>query len=834
MSSTSQSYGCALQKSRTSTGRRYSTVPASVFFWMSQSASLCAEVGLTVLLVLTLLGCDRIVHVDGDQTNISAEILTKQRESQRDLNLHRNVVGFGNVIDGVTMQTDVAPKAIGRLAPLNLSEKLVELYLAAASQTPMQREQFHKIEELEWEAGDYPALLWWWDAEARLYPDAAADIKKLKERLPAIGKGLWIDGGVTINLVAQSGDFNPAILDDFQREEPGTKLRIYCLDNSDQIQQLVQAEATIQRTLGASTPPHAFDIAMVTDSALGALAAKGLLAPISETGTVEDRELQVNLGLIDKDFRKWISRQGSWMKIDLGRYCIPYYWSLTGIAYNSAFVDKLPLSWAALFSPIRLHTDSTQFGRTSMLREPKQAIKTALLYLANREVEPPDLRTIESVERLLNDSAAVCKRLPDLINGPESEFLIADLTCFLNHLREPLGHSPDELARMLSRVQDEIVWLLLKLDLKRPSTEGQNASSAGIELKRPSLSPLGPPIPIAGGSLSEVVTSMRQLTLITYDDLYSAVSFLKRLADIEHRIDLLLETKGQENIEIKTIKAAAQTLGTGLNSEQPQPPNEIAAGFASVQQRADALLDPGNSFDPEGKLTIAIDLLFRGPGTTDVVKTANSVLLLAQQDPSDNALADLDTRSKIDAAFSYLRSQASYVSYFFTDADTVTALDSGKVILGQASGRDATLAALKNEHIGFALPGEGVLGAAECFVVLDYAGPRDKRTFRGCLQFLNYLLKPENAAKMVNYSKYASTESAAATFIDRAVLNGACYMRPPDLSTVSLLTSSNDEMEKMYARAAVPLETSKVLLEHPEYKKIRSLFGVLFQVHRPN
>jgi len=838
-----------------------------------------SQCAVIALLGVVLQGCGQIFRVDEDQTKTSEETFAKAREQQGDLNIHRNFSGIGELIDGVVIERDIAPKPVGSLKQLKVDDELLQLYMMAAQQAPaIQKDLFHKIEDLERKDRDALALVWWLDRETHSYPESAADIQKLKRKLRADARLRPADGAVTINVLTQSGYFNPAVLDDFERENPRTSVRIYCSDTSDQMLQLLQAEADLQRKFNVSSSPHAFDIAMPSDSAAAALAAKDLLAPIADNPPGGDEEFQRNMTLVDSDFRNWISRQGSSININLNTYCIPYCWSLTGIAYNSALIDELPFSWAALLNPVGFRTDSVRklSHRTSMLLNPQRAIETALLYLADMPAELPDLRTIESAERLLTDSATISKGLPDLIQDPESKSLTVDLNQFLNSLQEPLGRDVEEMARALSQIQDEIVWLLLKLDSVQSSVPVQKPPSTGPEPKEQSVSPLARVrMPYATALPSPVVDSMRQLTLITDDDLRLAVSFLKRLADIEHRMNLLLAGNPQANTdpppqpnayllsavpqgyasewpdtsqfvgeskwprsdynrEIRIIQAALQTLKKGLNSERTQRPDEIAAGLSSAQRRADALLDSRNGFNPEGKLEIAIDLLFRGPQTTDVEKTTNSVSLLAKQDNGEAALENPEAQSEINEALSYLQKRSSYVAYFLTDSDTVQALESGKVILAQATGPDAARAALKNANIGFVLPGEGVFGTAECFVILNYSRSAEKRNIGACRAFLNYLLRPQNAAKMVNYSKYASTESAAAGFVDRAVRNGASYIRPQDLTTVRLVPVLSDQGERMYAHGAAPMVPSKVLQEHPEYKETKSLFGVLFQVQRPN
>jgi hypothetical protein len=58
-------------------------------------------------------------------------------------------------------------------------------------------------------------------------------------------------------------------------------------------------------------------------------------------------------------------------------------------------------------------------------------------------------------------------------------------------------------------------------------------------------------------------------------------------------------------------------------------------------------------------------------------------------------------------------------------------------------------------------------------------------------------------------------------------------MRPRDLMKVRLLPVLSDQARTIYARGMAPLVPSNVLLDHPEYGKTKSLFGVLFQVQRP-
>lgn len=799
-----------------------------------------SQCAVIALIVLTLQGCDRIFRADEDQTLISEETLTRERQQQDNFNVRRNLSGFGQMSDGVVIDRDIAARPVGAFDQVRVDEELLELYRLIAQQaTAVSQDDFHKIEDLERRNRDGIALGWWLDQEAQAYPASAADIEDLKRELVADGKVQNAAGSVTINVLVKTGYLSNAVLDDFERENPKIRARIFCLDTADEMLQLLQTEADLQKKFNAASSPHAFDIAMPSDSAVATLAAKGWLTPITDMSTRGREAFNRNMALVDSDFRCWLSRQGSSVKVDLNRYCIPYCWSLTGIAYNSAFIDEPPLSWAALLNPGDFPIDSLGklYRRTSMLREPRLTIETALLYLANMPIQFPNLGTIESAARLLTDSATICKGLPDITGDPEGGYLVADLNQFMNTLQAPLGQNEEEMAKTLSRIQDEINWLLLKLDAKQASGLAVAPPSSSLETKGQSALPLAPAQP-PSTTPNPVLHSMRSLALITNDDLRSAVSFLKELADIEHRLQLLL---GQSNSiqsdyvrEIKIIQAALLTIKNSLNSGRLDRPEEIAAGFSSAQRRADALLDTLNGVNPEAKFEIAIDLLFRGPGTSDVQKTANNVSLLMEQGNSQAGPETPEDQSEVMVALSYLEALNSYVSYFLTPAETVKALQSDKVILAQATGSDAARAALKNENIAFALPREGVLGTADCFVILKDTNSSARRNIGACRTFLNYLLMPQNAAKMANYSKYASTESASATFVDRAVLNGASYFHPSDLAMVRLLPAANDKTDKIYVQASAPPVPSSVLPGHPELKEARSLFGVLFQRRRPN
>jgi spermidine/putrescine-binding protein len=831
-----------------------------------------SRTALIILLFFGVQGCNRIERVNEDPTGISEEEFARQQALETGFGVHPSLSGFGQLIRGVVIPREIGPRAI-RVSPEQekIADRLLELYTEAARQAPgVTRELFHSIEALELRNRDRSALVWWLDREAIAYPDESAVIQEKKRALRDDGR---YHGGrtATVHLLIWNEYFNQAILDDFERENQRINVRVYNYNSNEQLLQLLQTEADLKKKFNATSTPHRFDIAMPSDFCLVTLAEKGWLAPIVEDATPDRDGLQKNLALIDDDFRKLIGRQSATTNVDLNRYCIPYRWLIAGLAYNSAFIDEIPSSWAALFNPADLSRDAwrTLYRKTSMLLNPRLAIKTALLYLANMRTGSPRMSIIETAERLLRDSTIISEGLSRLTDDPVSRLLLDDLDRLLSNLREPRGHPLDEFAEVFDRLRDELIWVLLKLDAAETSAMpgiSASAPSAGTVERIPAASSVNP---LARSN--PVIDSMRQLTLVTDDELRLAVSFLKKIADLQDRVSLLLtgsEPSGDGVNESETfprqaredkafdwsrefhspsafnapdcvrqagaLQVALRTLQEALSSERPPRLDELAQNFSALERRTNLLfLNPGDC-SLKAKIETAIDLLFRGPGITEPAETERMVTLLTQQDTSEPALQDPETQTKINEALSFLQRQDSYISYYLTGSETRTELASGRVLLAQATGADAAWAAIRNGKIGFALPNEGVIGFVDCFVILKDKDGGAKPNIDACRTLLSYLLRPENAARMVNFSKSASTEEAAAAFIDPEIRHGAAYMRPRDLMNVTLLPVMSDQARKIYARAAAPLVPSDLLREHPEYRKTKSLFGVLFEVQRPN
>ena len=831
---------------------------------------------LIVVLVFGIQGCNRAIHINEDPTGISEEDYARQKALETDLGVHASLSGLGQLIKGIVIPREIGSKAI-RVSreQEKVADKLLELYVQAAQQAPaVKRELFHEIEELELRNRDISALVWWLDREALAYPDESAAIQKKKRALGDDDGRTGEGPGVTIHLLTWNGYFNKAILDDFERENERINVCVYTYDTNEQMLELLQTEADLQTKFKVTSTPHGFDIAMPSDFCVAILAEKSWLAPVIENSTRDHGEFRKNLTLIDDDFRKLIGRQSAPINVDLNRYCIPYRWSVAGIAYNSGFINDIPFSWGALLNPVDLsgYALRARYRKMSMLLDPRLDIETVLLYLANMRTESAHMRTIETAERLLSDSRIISDGLLRLApDGPVSRLLLDDLDRLLDNLRKPRGYPLEEFAEVFAHLQEELVWMLLSLDARETSTmPGSSPSSAGPGTGDPGRTPIAPPAsanPVIRSN--PVIDSMRQLTLVSYDDLRLAVLFLKKIADLEDRVDLLLtrsalsgdagkgsgthaslevpEGEASEHLEelrslreysardclrqAGALQSALRTFKEALDSDRAPRFDELAENFSRLERRANSLLGDPTPCSLEAKIETAINLLFSGAGVVEPEKTEKMVSLLMRQDTSEAALNNPETQSKIDEALTFLQEQSSYVSYFLSGSDTRAQLVSEKVVLAQATGTDTAWAALRNGKIRFSVPEEGVFGSVDSFVILKDGGA--KRNIDACRTFLSYLLRPETAARMVNFSKYASTEGAAAAFVDPEVRNGAAYMRPGDLMNVRLLPVLRDETQQIYAHGTAPLVPSNVLREHPEYRKTKSLFGALFEVQRP-
>jgi spermidine/putrescine transport system substrate-binding protein len=111
---------------------------------------------------------------------------------------------------------------------------------------------------------------------------------------------------------------------------------------------------------------------------------------------------------------------------------------------------------------------------------------------------------------------------------------------------------------------------------------------------------------------------------------------------------------------------------------------------------------------------------------------------------------------------------AKYDSESFEDS-----LASGETVLAQGWSGEIAMAQAQNPDIGFVIPAEGT------FVFVDnWAIPKGAREKTLAEDFMNFVLRPEISAMIVNHARYASVNDAARAFIKPDILSGPSYYWP--------------------------------------------------------
>ena len=113
---------------------------------------------------------------------------------------------------------------------------------------------------------------------------------------------------------------------------------------------------------------------------------------------------------------------------------------------------------------------------------------------------------------------------------------------------------------------------------------------------------------------------------------------------------------------------------------------------------------------------------------------------------------------------------AKYDSESFEDS-----LAAGETVLAQGWSGEIAMAQAENPDIAFIVPAEGT------FVFVDnWAIPQGARQQALALEFMNFVLRPEISAMIVNHARYASVNEAARALIKPDILNGPSYAWPQD------------------------------------------------------
>lgn len=126
----------------------------------------------------------------------------------------------------------------------------------------------------------------------------------------------------------------------------------------------------------------------------------------------------------------------------------------------------------------------------------------------------------------------------------------------------------------------------------------------------------------------------------------------------------------------------------------------------------------------------------------------------------------------LEAAEKLLRAQkpllAKYDSESFEDS-----LAAGETVMAHGWSGEIAVAQTQNSDIGFVLPKEGAV-----IFIDNLSIPAKAKNVEAAHTFINYLLRPEVAAKVANYTLYGTTNKSALPLINEEVRNGPGFLRP--------------------------------------------------------
>lgn len=131
----------------------------------------------------------------------------------------------------------------------------------------------------------------------------------------------------------------------------------------------------------------------------------------------------------------------------------------------------------------------------------------------------------------------------------------------------------------------------------------------------------------------------------------------------------------------------------------------------------------------------------------------------------------------------------------FDSSDFHTSLSTGQTVAAQGWNGQFAGAAAENADIAFVVPKEGAFRYVD-----NWAIPKGAREKALAETFIDFLLRPEVAAKLVNLKRYASPNEAAKKLIDPAILSGMSYSEG-DASKLHWVEALPDDIAKLYADA---------------------------------
>ncbi|MCE4599842.1 MAG: spermidine/putrescine ABC transporter substrate-binding protein [Desulfurococcales archaeon] len=134
------------------------------------------------------------------------------------------------------------------------------------------------------------------------------------------------------------------------------------------------------------------------------------------------------------------------------------------------------------------------------------------------------------------------------------------------------------------------------------------------------------------------------------------------------------------------------------------------------------------------------------PEFTDVVEAAMIALGI---DPSVRENWNSETAARVEELLSAVK---PYLAGFYGASEYMPALANEQICLAQAWNGDVLVVQEENENVGYINPSDGAIFWVDFMVI-----PRDAENIDAAYEFINFLLKPEIAARNVKFVWYAAS-----------------------------------------------------------------------------
>ena len=160
--------------------------------------------------------------------------------------------------------------------------------------------------------------------------------------------------------------------------------------------------------------------------------------------------------------------------------------------------------------------------------------------------------------------------------------------------------------------------------------------------------------------------------------------------------------------------------------------------------------------------------------------------------------ANTERPAEVEAALArllQLKMNSKFLSRYYPDFGTPS-LGSGEVDIAVGFSGDLLESREKGLAVEYILPEEGLLLWADTFVV-----PAKSRNKEAAELFIDFILRPEISAEIVNQKYYASSNEAARSFVHSEILqNVAIYPTDDMLMKAEILQPLTPEGQQLYDR----------------------------------